>query len=471
MACSSRAGSAAQAAARKASPGTKQTTSSGEGSNAVQYSLAARASTCERRARACLSAARRCRSSSSPAAPGSLASRKAASGALASTTTCLPPGRWTTRSGRTPTPSGVVATTCWVKSTRANIPACSTTRRSWTSPHVPRAVGERSAPGRAAVCARSASPEVRTASICSPRRAYCCSRSRSSTRTCSSTRCRAPASGESVAASSRSCEAADSRSVTRSRRRSRSATAVPARTRAASVASSPPAPPMRSPISSPASRAANVEVDMAAPCQTTPTDQRRRLPRAEHARGSEGEVTGSHPPATRRHVMEIRDMHGLLGRTAYGADGDRLGTITGAYLDNVTGRPSWITVERGGLLRTTRSFVPLDGVELVDDGVRVAVDADAVKRAPHIDEDKVLTRAEEHELRSHYGLAQPTAEPERPTVPSAGPGVAPEAVAPAPGSAPDPAPGSAPGSAPDPEAAAMTRSEERAPVGATTVPA
>jgi stress response protein YsnF len=165
--------------------------------------------------------------------------------------------------------------------------------------------------------------------------------------------------------------------------------------------------------------------------------------------------------------MEIRDMHGLLGRTAYGADGDRLGTITGAYLDNVTGRPSWITVERGGLFRTTRSFVPLDGVELVDDGVRVAVDADAVRRAPQIDEDKVLTRAEEHELRSHYGLAQPTAEPERPTVPSAGPGPAPEAAAPA----PDPAPGSAPGSAPDPEPAAMTRSEERARVGTTTVPA
>ena len=109
MACSSRAGSAEQAAARNASPGTKQTTSSGEGSKAVQYSLAARTSTCERRARACAAAARCCRSSS---ADPSLASRKAASGAFASTTTCLPPGRCTTRSGRTPTPSGVVADAC-----------------------------------------------------------------------------------------------------------------------------------------------------------------------------------------------------------------------------------------------------------------------------------------------------------------------------------------------------------------------
>ena len=58
--------------------------------------------------------------------------------------------------------------------------------------------------------------------------------------------------------------------------------------------------------------------------------------------------------------MEIRDVHALLGRTAYAADGDRLGTVTGAYLDDATGRPSWITVERGGLFRTSRSFVPLE---------------------------------------------------------------------------------------------------------------
>src|SRR3954454_17933906 len=104
--------------------------------------------------------------------------------------------------------------------------------------------------------------------------------------------------------------------------------------------------------------------------------------------------------------MEIRDVHALLGRTAYGAEGDRLGTVTCAYLATATGPPGWITVERGGLCRTTRSFVPLDGVELADDAVRVAVDAEAVKRAPHIDDDRVLSPVEERELRAHYGLAQ-----------------------------------------------------------------
>jgi stress response protein YsnF len=146
--------------------------------------------------------------------------------------------------------------------------------------------------------------------------------------------------------------------------------------------------------------------------------------------------------------MEIRDVHALLGRTAYAADGDRLGTVTGAYLDDATGRPSWMTVEHGGLFRTTRSFVPLDGVEVVDGGVRVGVDADAVKRAPHVDDDRVLTRADEQELLRHYGISREPAAPERGT----------DAVA-----ADD-------GPVADDDSAVMTRSEEQVRVGTTTVP-
>jgi stress response protein YsnF len=184
--------------------------------------------------------------------------------------------------------------------------------------------------------------------------------------------------------------------------------------------------------------------------------------------------------------MEIRDVHALLGRTAYGADGDRLGTVTGAYLDTATGRPSWITVERGGLFRTTRSFVPLDGVEVADDAVRVAVDAEAVKGAPHIDDDRVLTPAEERELRTHYGLTQPTAPAAEPAAADPRPAeptpTEPTPTEPTP-TEPTPtepgateperatAPASGPGPARDAEPASVTRSEERARVGTTTVPA
>jgi stress response protein YsnF len=159
--------------------------------------------------------------------------------------------------------------------------------------------------------------------------------------------------------------------------------------------------------------------------------------------------------------MEIRDVYALRGRTAYGADGDRLGTVSGAYLDNVTRRPSWITVERGGLFRTTRSFVPIEGVELVDDGVRVAVDGDAVKRAPQIEGDRVLSGAEEQELRAHYGLAgQGAPAPQRGTTQPEPDDDAAARDMPPSGSA----------TAATPEQAAMTRSEERARVATETVP-
>ncbi|HYY09879.1 MAG TPA: PRC-barrel domain-containing protein, partial [Kineosporiaceae bacterium] len=107
--------------------------------------------------------------------------------------------------------------------------------------------------------------------------------------------------------------------------------------------------------------------------------------------------------------MDARDVHGLVGRTAYAADGARLGTVTGAYLDDATGAPSWITVEQGGLFRTTRTFVPLDGAEAAGDGVRTGVTGDAVRSAPHVDEDRVLTVEEEQGLLRHYGLDRPAA--------------------------------------------------------------
>ena len=173
--------------------------------------------------------------------------------------------------------------------------------------------------------------------------------------------------------------------------------------------------------------------------------------------------------------MEIRDVHALLGRTAYDVDGDRLGTITGAYLDNATGRPSWVTVERGGLFRSTRTFVPMDGVELVDDAVRVAVGAEAVRGAPHVDDDRELTREDEEQLLQHYGVGRRPESPEQPVDdldPDRDPDPTPD---------PDPDRGldttadsatdTATDTATDAEQAVMTRSEEQVRVGTTTVPA
>jgi stress response protein YsnF len=113
--------------------------------------------------------------------------------------------------------------------------------------------------------------------------------------------------------------------------------------------------------------------------------------------------------------------------------------------------------------------------------VRVAVDAEAVKRAPHIDDDRVLTPAEERELRTHYGLTQPAAAAAEPAAADPRP-ADPRPAEPTPTEPTPTEPGateperatasaSGPGPAPDAEPASVTRSEERARVGTTTVPA
>ncbi|OLT19704.1 hypothetical protein BJF81_08165 [Ornithinimicrobium sp. CNJ-824] len=100
--------------------------------------------------------------------PSPWARRKAPSGALLSMTRFLPPGRWTTTSGRTRTSWRVVAETCSSKSHRASIPACSSTRRSWTSPHVPLTAEDDSAPESALVCSCRARVWWATCARCSP---------------------------------------------------------------------------------------------------------------------------------------------------------------------------------------------------------------------------------------------------------------------------------------------------------------
>ena len=87
-------------------------------------------------------------------------------GTLASTATFLPPGRWTTMSGRI-RPLSASEVTCSSKSQCSSMPAISTTRRSCSSPHRPRVWGERRAVTRLRVSFCSWSWEVDRGFICS----------------------------------------------------------------------------------------------------------------------------------------------------------------------------------------------------------------------------------------------------------------------------------------------------------------
>jgi uncharacterized protein (TIGR02271 family) len=94
----------------------------------------------------------------------------------------------------------------------------------------------------------------------------------------------------------------------------------------------------------------------------------------------------------------------LIGTTAYGSDGDKIGKVGHIYLDEQTGQPEWLTVHTGWF-GTKESFVPLQRAELGGgDTVVLPYDKAMVKEAPKIDPEGGLSEQEETELYHYYGL-------------------------------------------------------------------
>jgi stress response protein YsnF len=152
-------------------------------------------------------------------------------------------------------------------------------------------------------------------------------------------------------------------------------------------------------------------------------------------------------------MLSERDVSAAIGSTAYGTDGDRIGTVEHFFVDDRTGAPSWVAVATG-LFGTRHSIAPAGEAAFTDGGLRLPVTAEAVKSAPRMDGEH-LDPAEEDALRNHYGIGRAAAE-------------APEG-SPA-GAAPQPAEraSAAPAAADD---GAMVRSEEQLRVGTEPVPA
>ncbi len=98
-----------------------------------------------------------------------------------------------------------------------------------------------------------------------------------------------------------------------------------------------------------------------------------------------------------------RETRTLIGRTAIDREYSKVGTISDVYVDDATGRPTWLTVNTG-LFGTKVHFVPLAGAEVYEDDVVVSFDKTLIKDAPSVDPDGQLTPDEEAALYSHYGV-------------------------------------------------------------------
>ena len=95
----------------------------------------------------------------------------------------------------------------------------------------------------------------------------------------------------------------------------------------------------------------------------------------------------------------------LVGSTAYGPDGEKLGKVGQVYFDDQSNRPEWVTVHTG-LFGTNETFVPVQGAEFSGDRVTLGYDKQKIKNAPNIAADGHLSENEEQQLYRHYGLAE-----------------------------------------------------------------
>jgi uncharacterized protein (TIGR02271 family) len=94
----------------------------------------------------------------------------------------------------------------------------------------------------------------------------------------------------------------------------------------------------------------------------------------------------------------------LAGATAYDQAGQKVGQVATVYQDQATGEPEWLTVKTG-LFGMKETFVPLALARTRGQGeVELAADKDTITSAPKIDPDGELSRNEEQQLFSYYGL-------------------------------------------------------------------
>lgn len=93
-----------------------------------------------------------------------------------------------------------------------------------------------------------------------------------------------------------------------------------------------------------------------------------------------------------------------LGKVIIDRDGDKIGKLHDVYVDSETDVPQFGTVKQGFLDRHL-AFVPLVGVTVGPDELRVAVLKEKVKSAPHLSlEGQEMSQADESTLYHHFEM-------------------------------------------------------------------
>jgi uncharacterized protein (TIGR02271 family) len=100
--------------------------------------------------------------------------------------------------------------------------------------------------------------------------------------------------------------------------------------------------------------------------------------------------------------LSMENVQEMQGRPVYAQEGDSIGKVEEIFYDYETNQPEWIGIGTG-LFGTKRVLVPMAGVSLERDGLRVPHSKDTVKASPDVDSDEISQELE-YKLASHYGV-------------------------------------------------------------------
>ncbi len=97
----------------------------------------------------------------------------------------------------------------------------------------------------------------------------------------------------------------------------------------------------------------------------------------------------------------VADWHGKM---LVDSDGEKIGKLQDVYVDVETDEPQFATVKEGFIDRHL-TFVPLGGIQIGPDDLRVTVTKEQVRSAPEIDmHGEELSQADESTLYHHFEL-------------------------------------------------------------------
>jgi len=104
-------------------------------------------------------------------------------------------------------------------------------------------------------------------------------------------------------------------------------------------------------------------------------------------------------------MITSEQVRAVVDRAVCDSDGNKIGNAKHIFLDDVTGKPEWVSVKTG-LFGTNESFVPIRDASMVDDHLEVPFAKETVKKAPNVDVDSGghLSVEEEHRLYEYYGI-------------------------------------------------------------------